>query len=72
MADTPKPDWEAFGRCVMERWLEGDAEVDLFDVQMWAEKHAIITKVPGGFDPDNHIDINGCAEPGDDWFQIAT
>ena len=70
--DMSKPDWEDFGRRVLERWREGDMNIDMCDVQDWAEETGIIAKIPGGFDPEKHTDTIGCAEPGDDWYQMTT
>ena len=68
MAKKPIPDWEAFGKAVMENWPLGD--VDGFELQELAVKHSVISEVPGGFNPDIH---QGCddygAEPGDQWFE---
>jgi hypothetical protein len=61
------PDWEAFGREVMDAWPEGG--IDGFDLQDLAEKHGIILSVPGGFDPDKHNDDGYGLESGDPWFE---
>ena len=60
-----KPDWEAFGREIMEAWPEGD--VDGFELQEIAHKHRVLVKTK--FDPAKHgaYDDYG-AEPGDPWF----
>ena len=63
-----KPDWEGFGRAVMENWPEGD--LDGFALQDAAKKFGVIVPVDGGFDPEKHSDVFGCAEPGDPWFLI--
>lgn len=61
-----KPDWEAFGRAVMEAWP--DSGLDGFDVQELAEKHGLIVEAPGGFDPKVHLDPLGICEPRDTFF----
>lgn len=61
-----KPDWEAFGKAIMEAWPE--CGVDGFDVQELAERHGIIVEVPGGFDPEIHSDPLGVCEPGDAFY----
>ena len=66
-----KADWEKFGRCIMERFCEGDTELCMFDVQQWAEEHGVLEPVEGGFDPEVHIDLTGCCEPGDPFFMVA-
>lgn len=65
-----EPNWKDFGQRVIERWLEGDMEIDMFDVQKWATECGILEEIPGGFDPEKHTDIHGCAEPGDPWLVI--
>lgn len=70
MTDTPAPDWEAFGRDILAHsdceWydLEGS---EIFDM---AEKHHLIRPVPGGFNPESHIDPGLDLEPGDPWFTL--
>ena len=62
------PDWEGFGRALMENWPTGDVEGgDLFDL---SRKYRLIVEVPGGYDPEEHIDAEGiCPEKGDPWFE---
>lgn len=62
-----KPDWESFGKAIMGEWPAGD--VDGFTLQDLAEKNALILPIAGGFDPEQHIDLYGNAEPGDPWFE---
>jgi hypothetical protein len=63
-----KPDWKGFGEAVMEEFGEHrdlSAE-DKFD---FALKFHIIKEVPGGFDPEVHVDAFDCGvEPGDPWY----
>ena len=66
MSDEPKPNWKAFGKAIMEVWPEYD--VDGGYLQDMAEKHHIILKVPGGFDPEIHEVIYGCEEPNCKWY----
>lgn len=66
-APTTGPDWVGFGKAAMEVWPHGD--LDGFALQDLAEKHGLIRKIPGGFDPEKHEDVDGvCPEPGDDWY----
>lgn len=62
-----KPDWEGFGRAIMEAWPEGG--LDGFDLQDIAEKYGVIREVP--YDPDKHgtggLEEWGM-EPGNPWF----
>ena len=62
----PKPDWEKFGMSIMANWPTGDVEGG--ELQYLAVENHILLPVEGGYDPDNHDDEHGCAEPGDPWF----
>lgn len=64
------PDWEGFGRALMEDWPTGDIDgSQLFDMSL---KYGLIAEVPGGYNPDEHIDAEGiCPETGDPWFEYA-
>jgi hypothetical protein len=64
------PDWEGFGRALMEDWPTGDIDGShLFDMSL---KYGLITEVPGGYNPDEHIDAEGiCPETGDPWYEYA-
>ena len=48
------PDWEGFGRAIMEEWQEhGDIEAsEKFDL---AVRYKILVPVPGGFDPEGRV-----------------
>lgn len=61
------PDWEGFGRAVMSHWP--DSAPDGFDLQALAERYRVILPVDGGFDPEKHADLWGCAEPGAPWYE---
>lgn len=63
-----KPDWERFGRAIMEGWPDM-CDLDCFEVQDLAEMCGVLLKVK--FDPEKHA----CDEaeyydvkPGDDWY----
>ena len=44
------PDWEGFGRALMENWPTGDVEgSELFDL---SHKYRLIVEAPGGYDPE--------------------
>lgn len=64
------PDWEGFGRAVMADWPEG-GDIDGFTLQDMAVEHGLLREVPGGFNPEEHIDVTCCAEPGDVWFEVT-
>ena len=61
-----KPDWEAFGREIMEAWPEG---VDGFDLQDIAVRHRVVveTKFDLAKHLDDHTDAWGVRQ-GDPWF----
>lgn len=64
------PNWEGFGRALLEDWPTGDIEGSfLFDMAL---KYALIREIPGGYDPDQHEDVWGIyPEPGDAWYEYA-
>ena len=64
--ETPKIDWEAFGREIMEAWPEG---VDGFDLQDIAVRHRVVveTKFDLAKHLDDHTDAWGVRQ-GDPWF----
>ena len=44
------PDWEGFGRALMENWPTGDIEgSELFDL---SHKYRLIVEAPGGYDTE--------------------
>ena len=44
------PDWEGFGRALMENWPTGNVEgSELFDL---SHKYRLIVEAPGGYDPE--------------------
>lgn len=64
-------DWEAFGRSILERFCEGDSEIEMMDIQDMAENYGTLIPIEGGFDPDKHIDVTGACERGDPFFNVA-
>ena len=64
------PDWKRFGQALVEDWPTGDIDGSfLFDMCL---KYNVIRKIPGGFDPDQHIDAEGiCPDPGDPWYEYV-
>jgi hypothetical protein len=64
------PNFEAFAKDVMKDWPEG-FDIDAADLQDMAIKHGLLQEVEGGFDPEQHEDEHGCAEPGDSWFMTT-
>lgn len=63
-----KPDWEGFGRDMVDEWPTGDIEgAYLFDAAL---RYGLIREIPGGYNPDEHIDAEGiCPETGDPWYE---
>ena len=65
VGEMTKPNWEAFGREIMEAWPEGG--VDGFALQDLAVKHRVLVETK--FNPAIHSnDWDDFAEPGDLWF----
>ena len=64
-------DWEDFGRRILERFCEGDAEIDMLDVQEWGEQTGVLISKPGGFDPETDIDVTCASEAGDSFYYVA-
>ena len=67
---TDGPDWEGFGRDLLESWpvryVDG---LELFDAAL---RNGLIREIPGGYDPEQHIDAESiCPEPGDPWYEYA-
>jgi hypothetical protein len=67
----PYPDWEAFGRAIMEDWAT-HLDLDAADKFELAIKHGVLVEIEGGFDPDIHIDSYGGAEKGEPWYKMNT
>ena len=67
---TDAPDWEGFGRDLLESWPVRDVDgAELFDAAL---RNRLIREIPGGYDPEQHIDADGiCPEPGDPWYEYA-
>ena len=65
------PDWEGFGRAIMDDWQE-HCDVDAGEKFDLAVNHGIVCEIPGGYDPDHHVDAYGCAEKGDPWYETNT
>lgn len=65
-----KPNFEGFARAILEAWPTGDVEgAYLFDCAL---QYGMIQEVPGGYDPEQHIDADGiCPEPGDPWYEYT-
>ena len=59
-----KPNWESFGREIMEAWPDG---VDGLDLQDIAVRHMVVVETT--YDPAKHgADGDYGAQPGDPWF----
>jgi hypothetical protein len=65
--EEPKPDWEGFGRAIMESWPYADVEGG--ELQDTAEYFGLLRREPGGYDPEKHgEDFADICEPGDEFF----
>ena len=67
---TDGPNWEGFGRDLLESWPVRDVDgSELFDAAL---RNGLIQEIPGGYDPEQHIDAEGiCPEKGDPWYEYA-
>ena len=65
-----KPDWEAFGRAIMEEW-QAHCDVDALDKFELAIKHGILKEIEGGFDPKVHVAEYCDASKGDPWYKLV-
>lgn len=70
MSSAVKPDWEGFGRDLMQDWPVGDVDgSELFEAAL---RNGLLREIPGGYDPEQHIDAEGiCPETGDPWYEYA-
>lgn len=61
---------EGFGRDLLESWPVRDVDgAELFDAAL---RNGLIQEVPGGYDPEQHIDAEGIGpEKGDPWYEYA-
>lgn len=64
------PNWEGFARDLLEHWPVRDVDgSELFDAAL---RNGLIQEIPGGYDPEHHIDAEGiCPEVGDPWYEYA-
>ena len=69
-AAEKKPDWEAFGKqCwAMVGWPGSFYDIEGVEAFEYAKEHGLVREIKGGFDPENHDDEFGGAEPGDPWY----
>ncbi len=68
----PQPDWEGFGRALMElvEW-PANSDVEAADLFELCQTHHLIREIPGGYQADNHIDAYGISpEDGDPWYEF--
>lgn len=63
-------DWEGFARDLLDEWPVRDVEgSELFEAAL---RNGLIAEIPGGYDPEQHIDAEGiCPEAGDPWYEYA-
>lgn len=66
----PAPNWERFGRDLLDEWPVRDIDgAELFETAL---RNGLVIEVPGGYDPEQHIDAEGiCPETGDPWYEYA-
>lgn len=64
------PDFEGFARAILERWPVDDIDGgELFDLSV---SYKMIAEIPGGFDPESHLDSEGIGpEKGDPWYEYT-
>lgn len=64
------PDWESFGRGIMDLMGWDCMGLDPADVFNLADKHQLIKEIAGGYDPNKHSrEYEIYAEKGDPWFE---
>lgn len=66
---TPPPDWEGFARAVMENWFDY-ADLDGSDRFDLGRQFNLLREIPGGYDPEEHVDELGNLEPGEAYFML--
>lgn len=66
----PLPDFEGFAKAVLDDWPGGDLDGGLlFDLSV---DYGMIREVPGGYDPEKHIDAECiCPDEGDPWYEYT-
>lgn len=69
MTDT-SPDFEGFAKAVLEQWPTGDIDgCELFELCV---SYGMVREIPGGYDPEHHIDAEGIGpERGDPWYEYT-
>lgn len=60
-----------FARAMAQHWMEHLCSLDDGDFWDELESHGIVSKVPGGYDPDVHEGDAVGAQRGDDWWEVA-
>ena len=65
-----RPDFEGFARGILEQWPTGDIDGwELFELSV---NYGMIQEIPGGYDPEQHIDAECiCPERGDPWYEYT-
>jgi len=62
--------WAMLGHAVVSDWPDIE-EVDGFELEALAEKHGVLYRAPGGYDPERHHDYFSIElEPGEEWFEM--
>jgi len=68
MSDAP--DWEGFGRAIMAFGWPAYGDIEATQVFDLALEYRLIKPIPGGYDPDEHVDDEAVSpEPGDPWYE---
>jgi len=70
MTNDTSPDFDGFARAILEQWPTGDIDgCELFELCV---SYGMVREIPGGYDPDQHIDAEGiCPERGDPWYEYT-
>ena len=62
--------WAELAELIMQPWPDF-IDLNGFDLQDFAIRCGVLVEVPGGYDPESHIDTVGVApERGDPWLKI--
>jgi hypothetical protein len=65
-----KPDWEGFGRAMVEFEWPAMRDIEASELFDLAVEFNLVRPIEGGYDPEEHIDAEGIApEKGDPWYE---
>jgi len=68
MTSNRIPDFVGFTKAIMEDWQE-HCDIDAADKFELALRFNVLREIPGGFDPEIHVDNDYDAQPGDPWYE---